>query len=778
MADWTVTGQEPLPPSKWQVTGQEPIPMSFGRQLLGNAELGGSAIANIPHALAHAAADIVHRVSGNYDAPDPKWVQHLEVPQGQAGSELAEQLGNSLTNTIDSTGAGNAVTRGVGAINESGNEPGTVANFGKKVVAPIAGDVAALAGLKGPVMGAVGAAKNGLSALSDAAGVGTDWNAAGFRTGGAHPIAREVAGDSGRPALIDHNAQVSNTIASNEAGHAPGVPMSYDSMADARAAPNSVYNRVANTLPEDGQLDATAQAQIKQAGLPQGGRMSDGSPDAAAKAEQLRSDLLDPNKTFNGQQMVNEVRGLRQEGFTNSASDDVSNQQLGKAQLDMARAVEGHIGRNLPQNGPVSLQQFQDARKLLAKNYTVQSALRGGDVDPKVLARVQRNDPELLDGGLKTIADFANGAGKDVVGIPDRYNPPNVFKDVGGIVNVHRPVQSTIQGIPGVGTTARRILTGSTPGAVERAGAMYPGPSPGQFDPLPGLTPPPGRAWRQPQQMSIGDLAQGPGPSPYTLEQGAAPPAATPKPAPASIPLSELLAHGVEQPGAPGLSAGPMGAPAQEGLPFTASPDMVGVRPQPRQVFNPAQRPVQVGDRFAVPPQPERIGDVAAAGLQGRAGGPMTPAGTTEPQLGVGAGVPEDIAARTPQAPPVSHEADEQTGEHTVTSPNGSTHAQESGPFLISKRSDTAASAQGRGEGVARAETLIQQAEARGLRYSSDVSVSPAMQRVYDALKRRGYNVMRNPDAQVNSDTGNLVSNDPRKPVFIVRSRLSQAVGQ
>jgi uncharacterized protein (UPF0297 family) len=219
-----------------------------------------------------------------------------------------------------------------------------------------------------------------------------------------------------------------------------------------------------------------------------------------------------------------------------------------------------------------------------------------------------------------------------------------------------------------------------------------------------------------------------------------------------------------------------MGAPQGQGLPFRASPEMVGIRPQQRQVFNPAQAPVSLGDRFAVPEQPERLGDVAAAGLQGRAGGPMTPTGTTEPQLGVGPGVPEGIATRTPSAPPVSHAVDEQTGEHTVQSANGETHAQESGPFLISKRSDTAATAQGKGEGVARAESLIQQAESRGLRYASDVSVSPAMQRVYDALKRRGYNVMRNPDASVNSSTGNLVSDDPRKPVFIVKSRLAQAL--
>lgn len=733
------------------------------------AKLAGSAMLNIPHGIVAGVQDLFHRVTGDGGAPTTDWGKYT-MPPGSDEARLADDIKNSSVGKAVSSVVQGASNK----LNSDDSFRGDLVRQGLGVM----GDVAQVAPGAALLKSGVSAGRSALTDMADASGVGTDWNAAGFRTGGAHPIAREVAGDSGKPALKEHNAAVGNTIAANEAGHDSTVPMSYGSMADARAPANSVYNRVAHTLPDDGQLDQVAQDQIRGAGQPQGGRMSQGSPDAATKTEQLRADLLNPNKTFNGQQMVNELRGLRQEGFTNAASDDVSNQQLGKSQLDMARAIEGHISRNLPQNGPVSLQQFQDARKQLAKSYTVQSALRGGDVDAKVLARVQRNDPELLDGGLKTIADFANGEGKDVVGVPDRYNPPNVFKDVGGIVNVHRPVQSTIQGIPGVGSTARRILTGSTPEAIERANAMFPRHAPGHFDPLPGLTPPPGQAWRGPSQMSLGDLAQGPGPAPFSLGEGANPnPPSGAAPA-GSIPISELLSHGVEQPAAPGLSAGPMGAPAQGGLPFSTSPDMVGVRPQPRQVFNPPQQPVQTGDRFAVPPQPERIGDVAATTLQGRAGGPMTPTATREPQLAQGPGVPENIATRTPQAPSVAHDVDEQTGEHHVTSANGETHAQESGPFLISKRSDTAATAQGKGEGVARAETLIQQAESRGLRYSSDVSVSPAMQRVYDSLKRRGYNVMRNPDAAVNPDTGNLVSNDPRKPVFIVRSRLSQAIGQ
>jgi hypothetical protein len=114
----------------------------------------------------------------------------------------------------------------------------------------------------------------------------------------------------------------------------------------------------------------------------------------------------------------------------------------------------------------------------------------------------------------------------------------------------------------------------------------------------------------------------------------------------------------------------------------------------------------------------------------------------------------------------ITHEADE-TGQHTVRSPNGESLAQESGPYLIEKRTDTAASAQGKGEGVARLERLATEAKKRGLKLASDVSVSPAAEKLWRSLGKKGYQVKMNP-AERNPTTGNLVSKDPRVPVFEV----------
>jgi len=635
--------------------------MTIGRQLLGNAELGGAAIANIPHGIIHAATDIYNKVTGKYgdEGKDPGWLNAIHVEPGEAGKQLSDELGNSLTSTIDSVVGQDRATHAVGATNEAVDEH----PIARDVVAPLANDVVTLAGVRAPITSAVRSGVNAVkNAAAEASGAGTDWSNAGLRTGGGHPIAREVAGSSGQEALTTHNTKVGNVIASTEAGHPTDAPISYDSLAESREAPNSVYNRVAHDLPE-GQLDEAAQSGVQNAGAPEGGRITKGSPQAQQQIADLKAQLLDPKRNFTGPQMVNELRGLRQEGYANAASEDVSNQQLGRAQLDMARALEGHIGRNLPQGGSVNLEQFQTARTALAKSHAVQAALRGNDVDLAALGRIHRNNPTEFTGGLKTLAEFAEGPGKDVVGIPNRYNPPNVLSDMAGVVNIHRPVQSTIQGIPGFGSTARRLLTGSTRGAIEKALQQFPGNGPDAFRPLPGLTPPPGVVGRSPPiQGSLGDLPQGPGPAPFTTGTGANPTVAAPAARPGDIPLSEVLAHGVEKSPPAGLTAGPMGASAPQGLPFTASPDMVGARPVqggapkllPRVTDdygnevnpNTGERPkVTLGDRFATKPSP---------GTK-----PVNQQPRPERSLGdllgdlqdyskvVSQGVPEDIAARS-----------------------------------------------------------------------------------------------------------------------------------
>lgn len=150
-----------------------------------------------------------------------------------------------------------------------------------------------------------------------------------------------------------------------------------------------------------------------------------------------------------------------------------------------------------------------------------------------------------------------------------------------------------------------------------------------------------------------------------------------------------------------------------------------------------------------------------AEGTPARAPAEDPAGGVVQPQGGQAVHPIEEL-------PGIRHEVEEATGEHTVHSENGATIANEASGRLSVVSSITEGAGAGRGQGTDRLERLAMEARTRGLTLASDISVSPAQARVYEKLKARGYDVRQNPDAKVNPETGNLVSNDPRRPVFEV----------
>jgi predicted GNAT family acetyltransferase len=67
----------------------------------------------------------------------------------------------------------------------------------------------------------------------------------------------------------------------------------------------------------------------------------------------------------------------------------------------------------------------------------------------------------------------------------------------------------------------------------------------------------------------------------------------------------------------------------------------------------------------------------------------------------------------------------------------------------------------GQGFGVGMYEALIDELVRRDQKITSDLTVSPEAQRVYEALRRRGYEVTQNPDAAIDEETGALYADDP-----------------
>ena len=256
----------------------------------------------------------------------------------------------------------------------------------------------------------------------------------------------------------------------------------------------------------------------------------------------------------------------------------------------------------------------------------------------------------------------------------------------------------------------------------------------GEFDtnPLTDLSPPPGQVGNAPVQRGLFPMEQGSGQVPPTGGGlTASPPTAPPPPAAApagDIPLADLLSHGVEQSPAPGLSAGPMGSPEPQGVPFqrNAAHEAGGLS------LAPDDQPL--GKTF-------NNSDLAAVQSQG---------------------VPEGTMTRTaPQPAPEPAEG----GGLVFRSPNGQTIVRKRGNQLQVSASLTKQSAQGAGEGTQRMVDAFNFAQANGLRLVSDTKVSNAAAKVYDRLEQMGYDITRNP---VEPDgKGNIISTAGR-PAFEV----------
>lgn len=482
-----------------QIHGQPPQ-----ASLKGAADVAVTGVQNALSAIPNAAIDLASRATG--------FGSNKPIPQaqlGQAGQSTMAAIRNKLPSTPNGLDVSDQELRE--SLDPSGKIPierlraqyaqesqkstaelvkGTVAGDLVGNALQVGGDVATLApvaGIAGKVAGAV--ADEGRSALSSAplwrqAGFKSQQEAAsyasGFRNGQGQGIATSMAGPDARRVLTNNNADVGNVIAHHAAGVAHDTPLSYEAIDAARAAPEAVYDRVAAGLPT-GPLDAQARAAIAKAGSTV--RITQGSPDAAKAIQTLRNQLMDKEGQFTGEQIKGELSGLRQDGFANLATGDTDKIAIGRAQLGMADAIEGHIERNLSPASGTSVEQLRAARQAIAQNYAVREALRGQDIDLAALGRMYRASPDKFSGGLKVAAQFAEDNGS-VVGRRIKVDDTALRVQAAGRFNLMEP------------TTYPQALkfTGLPQAALRGGGAqwarrMYPGRPPTAFDPLP--VPPP-----------------------------------------------------------------------------------------------------------------------------------------------------------------------------------------------------------------------------------------------------------------------------------------------
>ena len=218
------------------------------------------------------------------------------------------------------------------------------------------------------------------------------------------------------------NQAVTNRLAAEDLGLPANQPITQQALQDVRSKAGQVYAQVkkAGTIQTD-QEYLNALTGITNASEDVAKAFPGATTPAADKIDTLVNSLA--QDSFSAAQAVEYAKRLRQQASANfklaGRSANPEDLALAQAQSKGANALEEMIGRHLDASGkPDLLKQFQDARKSIAKTYTVDAALNEatGNVDARILAKqLERNAG--IDGGLRKAGEFGQAFG-EVAGEP------------------------------------------------------------------------------------------------------------------------------------------------------------------------------------------------------------------------------------------------------------------------------------------------------------------------------------------------------------------------
>lgn len=216
------------------------------------------------------------------------------------------------------------------------------------------------------------------------------------------------------------NQEVTTGLAKKALGIAPDEQITVDALKTIRAAAGQAYDDLGRV----GQYasDPTFKGQIAALRQP----IETFAKQFPEVANQQPLKFLDAvsKDTFDGPALVEALKRFRFDGAANKASLDPAAKELGRVQLKAAEALESLVERNLQRSGaPELLNQFRDARQLIAKTYTVEKALNQttGQVSAKTLG-TQLAKGKPLSGELKTAAEVAQAYPKATQTLPQNYN--------------------------------------------------------------------------------------------------------------------------------------------------------------------------------------------------------------------------------------------------------------------------------------------------------------------------------------------------------------------
>jgi len=242
-------------------------------------------------------------------------------------------------------------------------------------------------------------------------------------------VLESVAGKAATQQLASgRNQEITNALAAKSVGLPPNQPITLDALKEVRADAGKVYKAVTET----GRINADRQFINDLRGLRQTtSEIARDFPEAdigsAEAIDRLVKSLA--KRGFDAKSAVAYMKELRKSANSNLSgmnATDPAKVSLGQAQRNAADALEEMVGRHLSKiDRPELARQFDNARRTIAKTYTVQNALETtGNVNAAKLAALLRKDKPLSP-ELTTAARFA-GAFPKAAAVPERSGSPGV----------------------------------------------------------------------------------------------------------------------------------------------------------------------------------------------------------------------------------------------------------------------------------------------------------------------------------------------------------------
>lgn len=247
-------------------------------------------------------------------------------------------------------------------------------------------------------------------------------------------IGTSLEGLGGKRAMSDlaakRNQSVTDQLAKSAAGLPADAPLTNEVL---NTAIKSTYDAGYEPIKQLGQLSNGSVYRKALDKVLTDFQGASASFPAAVKADV--KDLVDSYRVtrFDSKDAVDAIQHLRDGA---SAAYAAGNNNLAKASTAVSQALEDSIANNLRargKDGAAMLQQFQDARTQLAKQYMVRNAIKEGtgSVNALKIAAKLQSKPGLLTDELKQIGTMGSVA-PHISGMPSEQSTP-MASNLGGI---------------------------------------------------------------------------------------------------------------------------------------------------------------------------------------------------------------------------------------------------------------------------------------------------------------------------------------------------------